>query len=162
MGIGEGKRMFPSTPTTVTVFKSASFPGDSSLMNLFRVRESRNAQENLIQRPPPPVAVVAVAAAAEEKVDLIQMLIKASPKKDKEEKETKEKEVQMQKVKVNTTRVTVTAPVKATTTPVVVQQQQLIPRSCQIDHAQEYKDISQHLKSLLNVSAWNNTILVFE
>lgn len=118
IGFGSGERRPATTPPTSTVFKSASFPGDSSLLGLFRVRESSNAQEEQISimrpRPPSPVKVV------EEKVDLIQMLIQASPRKEERE----------------------LSPVK------------LIPRSiARQSCGQEYKDITNHLKSLLNVSA---------
>lgn len=95
-----------------------------------------HAQSFEVKRPAP--ASPPANAKVEEKVDLIQMLIQASPKRE-QEPELKPQEKKMIKE---------VTPVK------------LIPRSpatpCHLQFnncGQEYKNVSDHLKSLLKVSA---------
>lgn len=136
MGAGEEIRRPATTPVT-TVFKSASFPGDSSsLMSLFRVRESSSNAQKLILEPQSPRKEV------EGKVDLMQMLIKASPAK-KQEQPPQAEVVKEKKV--------ILTPVKVKQVPIANAK----PCHLQLNDAtgQEYKNVSDCLKSLLKVSA---------
>lgn len=132
--LGSGERNPPVTLSGSAVFKSASFPSDSTLMNLLGIRKIPvEVQTTKTPEKKPTTAPVPVPAKVEEKVsgdDLIRMLIAASPVKRGEQEEMKK-----------STLTPVTTPVKPIPRP--------IPKSC----GQEVGLSTDTLKSLLKLSA---------
>jgi len=140
LGIGELQQQKTPTKeikTPAPVFKSASFPGDNSLMSLFRgikvpVDPVDNAQVQEAQKVTAAMVTPVKVAQVEEKVDLFQMLMNASPKR-------------------------IESPVKLIPT-ATASTRTVIAKPCQLyfgeeNDQQHYKDISQHLKTLLKVTA---------